>query len=308
MPTAIEFCDVTKRYGTATVVNGLRASIGQGEVTGLLGHNGAGKTTLIKLVLGLIRPTAGSISVFGRPAGSREVRARIGYLPENVAFYGNLTGREVLEYFARLKNAPHEDCTTLLERVGLEAAAGRAVRTYSKGMRQRLGLAQALLGSPELLVMDEPTTGLDPMASQQFFGLIGELKAQGRTVVISSHLLGELEPHIDNALILREGRLVAQGTLADMHHAAALPDTIAARFSGSFNGLLSESWITALAPRLREPLLVELDVPPGRKMEVVRRLMAIKALADITVKEPTLSRLYAAVGGRETSGERIDGE
>jgi Cu-processing system ATP-binding protein len=304
---AIEFCDVSKRYGTATVVNGFRASIRQGTITGLLGHNGAGKTTLIKLVLGLIHPTAGAVSVLDRPAGSREVRVRIGYLPENVAFYGNLTGREVLEYFARLKSVAPKECATLLERVGLEAAAGRPVRTYSKGMRQRLGLAQSLLGSPELLVMDEPTTGLDPMATRQFFALIGELKAQGRTVVISSHLLAELEPHIDNALILREGRLVAQGTVADMHRAAALPDTIAARFSGKFNGLLSEPWIADLAPRLREPLLVEVDVPAGRKMDVVRRLMAIETIADITVKEPTLSRLYAAVGAR-ASGEQIDGE
>jgi Cu-processing system ATP-binding protein len=304
---AIEFCDVSKRYGAATVVDGFRASIRQGTITGLLGHNGAGKTTLIKLVLGLIHPTAGTVSVLDRPAGSREVRVRIGYLPENVAFYGNLTGREVLEYFARLKSVAQKECATLLERVGLEAAAGRPVRTYSKGMRQRLGLAQALLGSPELLVMDEPTTGLDPMATRQFFALIGELKAQGRTIVISSHLLAELEPHIDHALILREGRLVAQGTVADMHRAAALPDTIAARFSGKFNGLLSEPWIADLAPRLREPLLVEVDVPSGRKMEVVRRLMAIETLADITVKEPTLSRLYAAVGAR-ASGEQIDGE
>lgn len=306
MPAAIEFTDVVKRYGTAAVVDGFRATIPEGKVTGLLGHNGAGKTTLIKLVLGLIHPTAGTISVLGRAAGSREVRARIGYLPENVAFYGNLTGREVLDYFARLKQVRCVEGGALLVRVGLEAAADRTVRTYSKGMRQRLGLAQALLGSPELLLMDEPTTGLDPMATRQFFELIGELKAQGRTVVISSHLLAELEPHIDNALILREGRLLAQGTVADMHRAAALPDTISVRFSGQFNGLLSEPWITDLTPRLREPLLVDLDVPAHRKMEVVRRLMEIETLSDITVIEPTLSRLYAAIG--EASGERIDGE
>lgn len=305
---AIDFRDVSKCYGTAMVLNAFRAVIPQGKVTGLLGHNGAGKTTLIKLVLGLIHPTAGSISVLGQEAGSRQVRRRIGHLPENVAFYGNLTGQEVLEYFACLKSVPRADCAVLLERVGLDGAAERPVRVYSKGMRQRLGLAQSLLGSPELLIMDEPTTGLDPMATQQFFGLVGELKAQGRTVVISSHLLAELEPHIDNALILREGRLVAQGTVADMHRAAALPDTIAARFSGKFNGLLKESWISDLAPRIREPLLVELDVPPHRKMEVVRRLMEIATLSDITVKEPTLSRLYAAVGAREASQERIDGE
>jgi Cu-processing system ATP-binding protein len=308
MPAAIEFTDVVKRYGIAAVVDGFRAAIPQGKVTGLLGHNGAGKTTLIKLVLGLIHPTAGTISVLGWAAGIREVRARIGYLPENVAFYSNLTGREVLDYFSRLKHVPCADGAALLVRVGLEAAADRPVRTYSKGMRQRLGLAQALLGSPELLLMDEPTTGLDPTATRQFFELIGELKAQGRTVVISSHLLAELEPHIANAVILREGRLVAQGAVADMHRAAALPDTIAGRFSGKFNGLLSEPWIADLAPRLREPLLVELDVPPHRKMEVMRRLMEVDTLSDITVKEPTLSRLYAAVGAGEASGERIDGE
>ncbi len=299
MPGAIEFLSVTKRYGAATVLNEFSATVPPGRVTGLLGHNGAGKTTLIKLMLGLIRPTTGSLRVLDCEQPGPDVRSRIGFLPENVAFYGNLTGREVLDYFAQLKKVPCQQCAELLQRVGLEAAAHRPVRTYSKGMRQRLGLAQALLGTPELLVFDEPTTGLDPMATRQFFALIGELRAQHCTIVISSHLLAELEPHIDNAVILREGRLVAQGAISQMHQAAALPDTICARFSGPFNGLLSEPWISDLAPRLREPLLVELDVPAARKMDVVRHLMEIKTLSDISVKEPSLSRLYAVIDGEK---------
>lgn len=303
MPVAIELHDVVKCYGAVPVLNGLSAIIPKGQVTGFLGHNGAGKTTLIKLVLGLIRPTSGTVKVLDLAPGSRELGARVSYLPENVAFYDNLTGQEVLAYLARLKKVAQSEAGFLLRRVGLADAGKRPVRTYSKGMRQRLGLAQALLGSPDLLLLDEPTNGLDPLATQEFFTLIDELRSQGRTVVISSHLLGELEPHIDNALILGEGRLVGQGTIAQMQATMALPDMICARFSEPVEELLSQSWIFSLAPRLREPLSIELEVPSDRKIEVMRRLMEIKTLSDITVKEPTLSRLYAAVSAEGGNGK-----
>jgi Cu-processing system ATP-binding protein len=303
MRAAIEFYDIVKCYEVTPVLNGLSATIPEGQVTGFLGHNGAGKTTLIKVVLGLIRPTSGTVEVLGLAAGSRELGARVSYLPENVAFYGNLTGQEVLAYLARLKKVAQSEAGVLLERVGLADAAQRPVRTYSKGMRQRLGLAQALLGSPDLLLLDEPTNGLDPLATQQFFGLVDELRSQGRTVVISSHLLGELEPHLDNALILGNGRLLSEGTISQMQATIALPDTICARFSEPVEELLSQSWIACLAPRLREPLSVELKVPAARKMDVMRRLMEIGTLSDIGIKEPTLSQLYAAVSAEEPNGK-----
>jgi Cu-processing system ATP-binding protein len=310
-PNVIEAVSLTKRYDAATVLDAVTAAVPHGEVVGLLGHNGAGKTTLIKLALGLIRPTAGELRVFGiRVEGADPcvLHRRMGYLPENVAFYENLTGREVIAYLARLKGAPEREAAALLRQVGLEGAAAKRVRTYSKGMRQRLGVAQALLGSPELLFLDEPTTGLDPVATQEFFQLVSELKAAGRTIVISSHLLAELEAHIDRAVILRQGRLVAQGTLSEMQRAAGLAVDIRARVSGKLNGLLGEPWVKALSrpPRVTDGGCFSLEVPPARKVEVLRRLLDVPALSDVSVREPTLARLYAAIGERSIGGETGD--
>lgn len=302
-PDIIEALNLTKRYGAAAVLDAVSTALPRGEVIGLLGHNGAGKTTLIKLALGLIRPTAGELTVFGLRVASADPRLlhrRIGYLPENVAFYDNLTGAEVIAYLAALKGVPERNAVALLRRVGLEEAAYRKVRTYSKGMRQRLGVAQALLGSPELLFLDEPTSGLDPVATREFFQLVRELKADGRTIVISSHLLAELEAHIDRAVILRQGRLVAQGTLPEMQRAAGLAVDIRARVTGRLQGLLEEPWVKELSspPRVTDDGSFFLGVPPARKVEVLRRLLDVPALIDVSVREPTLARLYAALGQR----------
>ncbi len=310
MLNVIEIADVSKRYGRAVVLDHVSASVCRGEIVGLLGHNGAGKTTVIKLALGLIRPSTGEIRVLGAlPDGrdGRRLRRKIGYLPENVAFYGNLTGREVIAYLARLRNVAEAEGLALLERMGLHDAIDKGLRTYSKGMRQRLGLAQALLGSPELFFLDEPTTGLDPIATQQFFELVRGLREAGKTIVISSHLLAELEAHLDRAIILKEGRLVAQGTPAAMKKAAGMPVTICARLPGKPNGLLGEPWLADLptAPRLKERGMLELAVPASRKMDVLRHLMNLPTLADVTVKEPSLARLYATIG--KTGGTEGDG-
>lgn len=301
MPNVVEILNVTKRYGTALALDHVAAAIPAGQVVGLLGHNGAGKTTLVKLALGLIRPTAGEVRIFDSPVhgrGSREIRARIGYLPENVAFYRNLTGQEVIRYLANLKDVSAAEGTALLHRVGLGSAALKRVGAYSKGMRQRLGLAQALLGSPDLFFFDEPTTGLDPVATQQFFELVRELRKDGKTVVISSHLLAELEPYLDRAVVLKEGRILAQGTLAAMQQAADLPVTICARLPGKLNSVLQEPWLASLPalPRLEDTGVLQLTVPVHRKMDVMRHLMNIPALADVAIKEPSLARLYATIG------------
>lgn len=300
MQFAIEFVDVAKRYGAACAVSGVSAAVPQGHVVGLLGHNGAGKTTLIKLALGLISPTDGGVEVFGQLSGTSEFhksRASIGYLPENVAFYQNLTGRQVIEYFACLKRVSRADAGALLDQVGLASVGDRRVREYSKGMRQRLGLAQALLASPRLLILDEPTAGLDPLATQQFFETIAQLQKAGKTILISSHLLAELEHHIDRALILHGGRVVAQGTLPEMYKSAGLAETITAQFTRKPNGLLSESWTDGLLapPRVKESTTVEFDVPALSKMCVMRRLIDSGAVSDISVQEPSLVRLYATV-------------
>jgi Cu-processing system ATP-binding protein len=191
-PNVIEIRDVARHFGDVHAVDGVSLSVARGEALGLIGHNGAGKTTLFKLMLGLERPTSGTIEVEGEAVNGprfRDVRRRIGFMPESASLYPNLTGFETLRFFARLKGADAAQCTRLLERVGLTHAAARPVKHYSKGMGQRLLFAQALLGSPHLLFLDEPTHGLDPAAVRDFYDLLAEMRAGGVTVVLTSHVL-----------------------------------------------------------------------------------------------------------------------
>lgn len=300
MPTAIEVQSVCKRYDQTVALNGVSALVPKGKVVGLLGHNGAGKSTLIKLALGLITPTDGRISVLGQEpsAQSRALRKRIGFLPENIAMYGNLTGTEVIRYLETLKKAPKGQGEQLLERVGLGTVAGHRAGTYSKGMRQRLGLAQALLGSPELLLLDEPTTGLDPIATRHFYSVVHELRSAGRTVVISSHLLAELEPQLDWAIILGEGKLLAEGSIQDLREMAGLPITIVVRLAGESHGFLRAPWLSGLSVRKRSGAanVLEIDVPHRNKMDLVRQLANAADVVDVELNQPTLARLYQVVG------------
>jgi Cu-processing system ATP-binding protein len=202
---------VSKHYGAIAAVRDVSFTLAGPETVALVGHNGAGKTTLMKLMLGLAHPTAGTIHVLGADPAARAsaARRRIGYLPESVSFNPALTGREILAFYARLQDVTPAAAFGLLDRVGLKDAASRAVGTYSKGMRQRLGLAQALIGSPQLLLLDEPTSGLDPALRQEFYGIVGELRDGGATVVLSSHALTEIEDRAERVIIMSGGSVVA---------------------------------------------------------------------------------------------------
>ena len=204
---AVEIQGVSQRYGSMTVLHDLSLNLGEGEVLGLFSHNGAGKTTSMKLILGLLAPSEGQVKVLGRAPNDPQVRRQLGYLPENVTFYPQLSGRETLRHFARLKGAALGQVDELLEQVGLAHAADRRVKTYSRGMRQRLGLAQALLGEPRLLLLDEPTVGLDPIATQDLYQLIDRLRQRGTSIILCSHVLPGVEAHINRAAILAKGRL-----------------------------------------------------------------------------------------------------
>ena len=197
----VELNHVKKQFSEDVLaLNGLDLSIAQGQVLGLFGHNGAGKTTTIKLILGLLEATEGEVRVLGKnPVSHSEVKSHIGFLPENVQFYEQLTGKEVLHYFAKLKGQSLKHAKELLHSFQLDHAMDRPVKTYSKGMRQRLGLAQAMLGEPKLLLLDEPTVGLDPVATNQFYEQVARLKQQGCTLVICSHVLPGIESYIDHA-------------------------------------------------------------------------------------------------------------
>jgi Cu-processing system ATP-binding protein len=303
----IECHALAKRYGELAALDGVSAAVPRGQVIGLLGHNGAGKSTLIKLILGLIAPSGGQLEVLGQsPWRAHALRRRIGYLPESATFYGNLSGRELLDYLARLKQAPRAQIATLLDRVGLAHAADRRIGTYSKGMRQRLGLAQALLGSPDLVLLDEPTTGLDPQATRELYRIVGELRADGRCVLVSSHLLAELEPHIDGALILRQGKLLAAGSLHALGEQAALPAQVLLRtHEQAMPELLARLETGGLSAQPRPDGRLELQVPRASKLRMLRELLADPAIVDLDVREPTLAQLYDWLGAGPPSTAEV---
>jgi len=198
-------------------VRDLTLSVAEGEIFGFVGPNGAGKTTTIKMLMGLIHPTRGEGFIFEAPIPTAAAKARIGYLPEHPAYYDFLTGREALSLFARLAGVePREArrrCDALLERVGLAAAADRQIRKYSKGMQQRLGIAQALVGDPAFVVLDEPMSGLDPLGRKEMRDLVLELKRQGKTVFFSTHILPDVETLCDRVGVIIDGRLRDVGKL-----------------------------------------------------------------------------------------------
>jgi Cu-processing system ATP-binding protein len=309
MSPVVRLEQVERRFGTVHALKGLNLTVEAGEVLGLLGHNGAGKSTLMKLVLGILAPTAGRVSVLGEdPRGhqARNLRLQLGYLPENVSFYDNLSGREVLRYFARLKRVPVSEAARLLERVGLGHAAGRRVRTYSKGMRQRLGLAQALLGEPRLLLLDEPTVGLDPMAVRDVYGMIDQLRGKGTSVILSSHVLPGVERHIDRVAILCEGRLLAWGTIDALRQEAGLPLRIHVRseeISDALRGRLTEHGVQVVT---NGDGRAHLSTAPSEKLGVLRTLLAEERLSDISMEPPTLDSLYAYFDARGRNGGESD--
>ncbi|MCB2053537.1 MAG: ABC transporter ATP-binding protein [Geminicoccaceae bacterium] len=290
---ALVLDDVGKRYGASDAVRAVTLDLRAGEVMALLGPNGAGKTTLMKMILGLTRPTEGAITVLGGAPGAAEARRQSGYLPESVAFNPALTGRETLRFFARLKGRDRAEVEHLLGRVGLAEAAHRRVGTYSKGMRQRLGLAQALLGEPRLLLLDEPTSGLDPILRRAFYEIIAELKARGTSILLSSHVLTELEARTDRAAILRDGRLVALDSLADLRRAAGLPVRI--RVEGRPATL--EAMTRDFGARPMNGHAVELFCPAERKIETLRRIADLPVeIDDLELVPPSLDEVYAHYG------------
>ena len=293
---AIALEGVSKRYGAAEVVREVDLRLGAGESLALLGHNGAGKTTLIKVMLGLTRPSAGDVRICGRrpwERGFSTLRARIGYLPENVMFHDTMTGRELLTFYARLKGRSAAVVSELLERVGLGAAMDRRVRAYSKGMRQRLGLAQALLGEPVLLLLDEPTTGLDPVLKRQFYELVAERQRQGTSVLLSSHALSEIEARTDRIAILRRGRLVACGTLPELRRAAGCPTRIRVRTAVPEIEKVVATTAGLGEVRVLGPGSVEFACRNGTKMDLLRRVSALGELVeDVEIVPPTLEDIY----------------
>lgn len=219
MANIIETRDLKKSFHGVAAVNGLTLSLREGEVLGFLGTNGAGKTTTIKMLLGLLAPDSGSLSVLGGDPREPAVRAALGYMPETAYYYPYLNAREILRFYGRMSGLDdsviRSRTDALLAEVGLVDAAGRLLKTYSKGMLQRVGIAQALIHRPRLLVLDEPFTGLDPLARRQFRDIITRFRSGGGSVIFSSHDLSEAELICDSVVILCRGRLVYRGATKD---------------------------------------------------------------------------------------------
>jgi Cu-processing system ATP-binding protein len=296
---------VSKSYGRLSAVLAVDLGFTAGECIALVGHNGAGKTTLIKLMLGLIRPTSGRVSVLGEdPAGGAAARARrdVGYLPENVSLHPSLTGAETLAFYARLKRQPIARNAELLERVGIADAARRRVGTYSKGMRQRLGLAQALLGAPKILLLDEPTAGLDPALRKSFYEIVRTLRDGGATILLSSHALAELEGQVDRVVIMNRGRKVADGTLGELRRLARRPVTIRLTLPADEVERLPAVISPATAWRRVSAGAIEMDCAVDAKAEVVRQLGALAArFDDVEILAPSLDDMYAHFLMREAA-------
>ena len=222
----VETQALTKRYGSGragrTVVNAVSMTVRPGEVYGFLGPNGAGKTTTLRMLLGLIRPTSGTAQVLGRPGGQPDVTRRVGALVEGPGFYPYLSGRDNLRVMARYQGLPDAAADQVLERVDLTSRGTDKFRSYSLGMKQRLGVASALMGDPELIVLDEPTNGLDPAGMQDMRGLVVALARGGQTVLLSSHLLTEVQEICDRVGVIDDGRLLRESTVAELRGATSL--------------------------------------------------------------------------------------
>jgi ABC-2 type transport system ATP-binding protein len=293
---AIETDGLTKQFGDLTPVDGLNLTVERGEVFGFLGPNGAGKSTTINMLLGFLDPTAGSATVLGHDVGteSRQIRERIGVLPEAFQPYDRLSAREHVEYAAGIKEC-QPDVEGLLERVGLDREAwGRPAGEYSKGMCQRLALATALVGDPDLLVLDEPSSGLDPEGMAEMRELIRSEAEAGTTVFFSSHLLSEVEAVCDRVGILSGGDLAAVGSLAELRQESVsnvpmtvtvdtVPDGVEADL-GSLDGVRS---VAADGTSIR----VELD-DPADKVRVIRAVDERVRVEDIIAEEKSLEAMF----------------
>jgi ABC-2 type transport system ATP-binding protein len=299
-PLAVSTAGLTKRFGNRTVVDDVALTIPSGSVCGFVGPNGAGKTTTIRMLLGLVRPTAGSGTILGgsltEPASYLH---KVGALIESPAFYPQLSGRENLKALARLGQLPLSAVDQVLERSGLLARAGDKYRSYSLGMKQRLGIAAAMLAGPELLILDEPANGLDPAGIVEMRGLIRSFAADGITVLVSSHLISEIEQICDYVVMIRTGRLIHQGSVGELR-ATQRPDYFLAPEHNADRDLLIKLLQDAgctVTPRPAEAsVLVE---APGYGAADLNRLAAGGGivLRQLTERTRSLERAFFALTG-----------
>ena len=295
---------IKKSYGKKQVLEGINLSLYAGQSTGIIGNNGQGKTTLMRLVLGLTQSDAGTVYIKGKKATlprQYEQKILFGYLPETTSFYPGMTGRSMLEFFCGLKNADKLQIEDLLEKTGIDYAADEKIKTYSKGMKQRLALAQALLGDPEILLLDEPTNGLDPDGIYDFYKILAELKLKGVSVLMASHLLSEIESHLDCLAVLKQGVFRKTGKLDELAESSGLPYII--RFSthrnqAELNSLFSN--IDAQPVYDESESVYYIKCEQNRKKEIINVLMQDQEIINtLSIKEPGLDELFYQLNSQQ---------
>ncbi|PCR91971.1 ABC transporter ATP-binding protein [Natrinema ejinorense] len=309
--SAIDISSVTKQYATERALDDLTLTVERGEIYGFLGPNGAGKSTTINLLLDFIRPTAGEVRVFDLDvrADSLEIRNRTGILPEGVDLYDRLTGRQHVEFAIESKGAD-DDADALLERVGIGDAAEQKAGGYSKGMAQRLTLATALVGDPDLLILDEPSTGLDPNGARRMREIIREENARGATVFFSSHVLGQVEAVCDRVGILRDGSLIAEDTVEGLREAMPtqtrlrvtldrIPDDSAA----ALEALESIDGVSSVTPEDRTLVVACEDRAKTTVLHTVEEYGV--TVEDFETDESSLEDLFVAYTSDDSNGAQV---
>ncbi len=296
MDDTIVISDLVKQYGKVRAVDGLTLSVGRGQIFGLLGPNGAGKTTTLRTLLGLCRPTSGTVLVHGMDPGSAAALKMTGALIENPAFYPYLTGGDNLRVLARMRGLPDTAVGDALSQVGLAGQAAVKFRKYSLGMKQRLGIAGAILSKPRLLILDEPTNGLDPFGTADIRRLMMAMRESGVTVILSSHLLGEVEQVCDRIGVLETGRLVATGTVAELGSTFAVATVVvaAAPIDLALTTLLAlPSVLSAVEEqgRITVKLRAEANERAAGELNTALVLAGV-VIHDLRLQRPNLEQVY----------------
>ena len=296
--TVVRTDGLTKRYGARAAVDGVTLEVRRGEVYGFLGPNGAGKTTTLRMLLGLVRPTGGTASVLGRPPGAPDALRRVGALVEGPGFYPYLSGRQNLRVLARYRGLDDRAADRALDRVDLAGRGKDRFRTYSLGMKQRLGVAAALLGDPDLLILDEPTNGLDPAGMAAMRMLVVDVAASGQTVLLSSHLLAEVQQICERVGVVADGRLLHEGTVDQMRGGSVLevraaPVAVAAAVVSRVTGAEPDRGVDDHGHEVLTVPAAGVDVP-----ELARNLVKEGVdLHTLVVRERALEEVFLSMTG-----------
>jgi ABC-2 type transport system ATP-binding protein len=317
---AIQLTGLTKQFGEVTALSGVDLTVEEGEIFGFLGPNGAGKSTAINILLDFASPTSGTARIFGLDSqtDSIAVRQRVGVLPDGYHLYDRLTGRQHVDFAIRMKKAD-DDAVAILERVGLGDAVDRKAGGYSRGMKQRLVLGMALVGSPDLLILDEPTNGLDPNGAREFRDIIREEAERGATVFFSSHVLEQVEAVCDRVAILREGSVVAVDTIDGLRSAAATDTNLVLTLDRPFEeGIANVESIEGVERAIADGTVLSVDCDHSSKARIVTALISMGYdVVDITTSETSLEELFVNLtngdgsthdAGAEGATATVDGD